>query len=94
MRNPQAAGEGHNLIAILQEHGYSEQLAMDEAGVMLQKCHEDWDEALLKLPTWGSEVDEQVRRYVSLCCNIAVGSMRWSYERLCIFFARTRLRGF
>lgn len=80
MRNEQAFGVEHNLISLLMRKGHSEQEAMDRTGELMEKCQREWDDAIANLPSWGEEVDKEVRRYIDACSDVARANMHWSFK--------------
>jgi hypothetical protein len=48
----------------------------------MEKCQRDWDEALLKLPSWSKNVDQEVRRYIGACRDVARANLHWRYVHM------------
>ncbi|KAK2466649.1 hypothetical protein APHAL10511_000907 [Amanita phalloides] len=71
----------HNLVYVLMHHyGHSLQGAVDHAGEMWKQTMEKFIEDERKLPSWGPEVDDMVKKYVSGLRDWAVGSLYWSFR--------------
>lgn len=59
------------------KQGRSEQEAMDKTGDIMVQCQEDWDHAVAALPSWGTQYDTEVKRYLDACRDVAKANMRW-----------------
>jgi hypothetical protein len=71
----------HNIVSsIIQEHG----LNVPEAMRWLEEFGQDRIKVFLdgieKLPSWGSEIDENVRKYIDSIGYVVRGADAWSYE--------------
>lgn len=72
-------GEELSVIGILRAQGYSLQEAMDEAGRMIQQRYRRWYMALADMPSWGSQMDRVVLKYLDGLRGIVLGSLLWSF---------------
>lgn len=75
----QIEGEELSVIGILRAQGYTLQEAMDEAGRMIQQRYRRWYMALADMPSWGSQVDRVVLKYLDGLRGIVLGSLLWRY---------------
>ena len=55
---------------------------MDEAGRMIQQRYRRWYMALAEMPSWGSEMDRIVLKYLDGIRGIVLGSLLWR----CVYF--------
>lgn len=60
--------------------GYSEQGAMDKTGELMEDCQRDWEEAINNLPSWDKQTDQEVRRYIDACKDVARANLHWSFK--------------
>jgi hypothetical protein len=75
-------GVEHNIICLLKRQGFSEQEAIDKTGDLMDICQRDWSDALAKLPSWGEQVDQEVRRYIDVCRDVARANLNWRYVHM------------
>ncbi|KAI0706366.1 terpenoid synthase [Earliella scabrosa] len=78
----QARGDDrHNLTTIIMhQFNVDVQEAFDKIGKWRQELTDQFLEAYGKLPSWGPEIDEEVRRYVDGMGNWVRGNIAWSFE--------------
>ncbi|TFK36365.1 isoprenoid synthase domain-containing protein [Crucibulum laeve] len=77
----QSRGDTHNMIVILMKyHGHNLQSAVDYVGDLCAQTIDTFSENKKKLPSWGSEVDDMVARYVQGLQDWIVGSLHWSFQ--------------
>ncbi|KAH7344353.1 terpene synthase metal binding domain-containing protein [Pyrenochaeta sp. MPI-SDFR-AT-0127] len=69
-----------NMTAACRLAGQSAQEAFDTLGALLEQRYIQWDQAIDRLPSWGTEVDVQVRRYVEGIQNIVQANISWSFR--------------
>jgi len=76
----QAAGHGaNNLITVIkEERGIGLQEAFDVAGQFFESDVKEFLECKGRLPSWDSEVDEAVSRYVAALETWVSGNLEWS----------------
>ncbi|KAI6127156.1 hypothetical protein F5141DRAFT_1085988 [Pisolithus sp. B1] len=60
----QAQGDIHNLVMILMYERLGLQNAMHQAGVYCKAALQRFEDNLIMLPTWGSDVDQKVAIYI------------------------------
>jgi phage-related minor tail protein len=58
-------------------NGSSAQDAFDQIASMVDARFVLWDENIRALPSWGDEVDAQVRQYVQGIQNIVQANLSW-----------------
>lgn len=75
------------MIAACRLAGQSAQEAFDTVGALLENRYSQWDQAINCLPSWGTEVDLQVQRYVEGIQNIVQANISWRYVALPIKYA-------
>ncbi|PVH92540.1 terpenoid synthase [Periconia macrospinosa] len=75
-----AFGVEHNLIRLLMRQGHSEQDAMNLTGELMENCQRDWEEAIADLPHWDAETNNEVRRYIDACSDVARANLHWSFK--------------
>ena len=56
------------------------QQAMDEAGLMINQRYMDFLRVRQLLPSWGAEIDIQVKLYVGALGSGVIGNALWSFE--------------
>lgn len=75
------------MIAVCRLAGHSAQEAFDTLGSLLEQRYIQWDQAIHDLPSWGADVDGEVRRYIDGIQNIVQANISWrcviSCVRLC-----------
>ncbi|PFH51684.1 hypothetical protein AMATHDRAFT_2790 [Amanita thiersii Skay4041] len=77
----QSRGDTHNMIVILMRyHNHTLQSAVDYVGDLCSKTIDRFIEYQKKLPSWGPEVDDMVKRYVQGLQDWIVGSLHWSFQ--------------
>jgi len=77
----QATGHGENnmITVIMKDRGIGLQEAFDVAGQIFEKDTKEFLEHKGQLPSWGSEVDDAVSRYVSAMEHVVTGSIEWCF---------------
>ncbi|KAK7690901.1 hypothetical protein QCA50_006003 [Cerrena zonata] len=79
-RKEEVVGGTHNLVAvIMNELDLDLQSAMDRAGQMCFSCITRFEADRRILPSWGSEIDQQVETYIQGLQSWIVGSLHWSF---------------
>ncbi|KDQ58520.1 hypothetical protein JAAARDRAFT_129042 [Jaapia argillacea MUCL 33604] len=77
----QSRGDTHNmLVIVMREKGLSLQGAVDFVASMTMQSIDRFYENCTALPSWGPEIDDQVRVYVDGLANWIIGSLHWSFE--------------
>ncbi|KAG7092988.1 Alpha-muurolene synthase [Marasmius oreades] len=77
----QARGDKHNMVVILMHHhGHTLQSAVNAVGTMCRETIDNFTETRKSIPSWNSEVDEMVERYVRGLQDWIVGSLHWSFQ--------------
>lgn len=77
----QAKGDTHNMIVILMKHrGLDLQSSVDYVGDMCKQSIDRFIAERDRLPSWGPEIDEQVKIYVDGLADWIVGSLHWSFD--------------
>lgn len=66
-----------NMTAACRLAGQSAQEAFDTVGALLEQRYIRWEQAIDRLPSWGAEVDAQVRRYIEGIQNIVQANISW-----------------
>ena len=70
----------HNIVAvIIEDKKLDLQSAVDYAGDLCKNCIARFDEARSQLPSWGPEIDLEVKRYGQGLQDWIVGSLHWSF---------------
>ena len=59
---------------------------MDEAGRMIQQRYRRWYMALADMPSWGSQMDRVVLKYLDGLRGIVLGSLLWRCAAPAPFF--------
>lgn len=73
--------EGNNIVTVLMEaNGFNLQEAVDRAGQLWGDLMNRFVEERKKLPSWGSDLDRDVNRYVDAIGHWVVGNICWSFE--------------
>lgn len=57
--------------------GKSPQEAFDTVGALLEERYLQWDQAIGRLPSWGGEIDFEVRRYIEGIQNVVQANISW-----------------
>jgi hypothetical protein len=65
------------VVAVARMRGASAQEAFDEIATMINERHVTWNKALKALPSWGREIDEQVRQYVKGIQDLVQANLSW-----------------
>jgi len=69
------------MIVILMKHrGLDLQPSVDCVGNMCKSSIDRFIAERERLPTWGPEIDEQVKIYVDGLADWIVGSLHWSFD--------------
>ena len=53
---------------------------MDEAGLMITQRYMDFQRLRKQLPSWGAEIDAQVKLYVDALASGVIANAVWSFE--------------
>lgn len=77
MRKELEDGVEHNLIKWLLDLGLTPQEAMDKTGAMLDACFAQWHANRAQVPSWGVEMDAQVKELLDIFRDLALGSLNW-----------------
>ena len=73
--------EGNNILTVLMEgKGFNLQGAADHAGVLFGDLMSRFIAERKKLPSWGTDLDRDVNRYVDAIGHWVVGNLCWSFE--------------
>lgn len=81
--------EGNNFITVLMKtENMDRQEACDFVGRYYEQLMDDFLSAKTSLPSFGSKVDIEVRRYIEACQHWPVGNLFWSFETPRYFGAR------
>lgn len=56
---------------------YSAQEAFDTVGSLLEERYLQWDQTIECVPSWGPDIDLQVRRYIEGIQNIVQANISW-----------------
>ncbi|KAI1277872.1 isoprenoid synthase domain-containing protein [Xylaria sp. FL0933] len=70
----------HNMIAAARLGGLGAQEAFDYVGNMLISRYERWEKAVGEIPSWGEEVDRDVRRYIKGIEDVIRANLYWSFN--------------
>ena len=65
------------MVAACRLAGQSAQEAFDSVGALLEQRYLQWDETIACLPSWGADVDVQVRRYIEGIQNVVQDNISW-----------------
>jgi hypothetical protein len=77
----QSKGDTHNMIpVVMNERGLDLQSAVDFVGEMCKSTIDRFISERDNLPSWGPEIDRQVKIYVQGLADWIVGSLHWSFE--------------
>lgn len=72
------------MIAACRLAGYSAQEAFDIVGSLLEQRYIQWDQAIQHLPSWGADIDGEVRRYIDGIQNVVQANITWRYVTSCV----------
>ncbi|CAF4278743.1 unnamed protein product, partial [Adineta steineri] len=56
------------------------QQAMDQAGQMVIDQYAEFERLRHELPSWGADIDSQVKQFVDSLANMIRGNLSWSFE--------------
>ncbi|KAJ3567287.1 hypothetical protein NP233_g6469 [Leucocoprinus birnbaumii] len=77
----QSKGDTHNMIpVVMNERGLDLQEAVDFVGEMCKSAIDRFIKERDSLPSWGPEIDRQVKAYAQGLADWIVGSLHWSFE--------------
>lgn len=65
------------MVAVCRMNGSSAQAAFDQIAAMVDARFVLWDQAVKALPSWGPEIDAQVRQYIQGIQNIVQANLSW-----------------
>jgi hypothetical protein len=68
------------ISVVMNDRGLDLQSAVDFVGDMCKKAYDRFQENREMLPSWGPDVDPQVKIYVNGLADWIVGSMNWSFH--------------
>lgn len=72
------------MIAACRLAGHSAQEAFDTLGSLLEQRYIQWDQAIHDLPSWGADVDGEVRRYIDGIQNVVQANISWRCVISCV----------
>ncbi|PVI02312.1 terpene synthase metal binding domain-containing protein [Periconia macrospinosa] len=75
-------GEGcpFNMTAACRLAGQSAQEAFNTLGALLERRYIQWNQSIHCLPSWGVEIDSEVRRYIVGIQNVVQANISWSFR--------------
>ncbi|KAJ3793697.1 isoprenoid synthase domain-containing protein [Lentinula aff. detonsa] len=77
----QSKGDTHNMIpVIMNHHSLDLQPAVDLVGQLCKQSIDRFMNDRAQLPSWGPEIDRQVKIYIDGLEDWMVGSLHWSFE--------------
>ncbi|KAH8103083.1 isoprenoid synthase domain-containing protein, partial [Cristinia sonorae] len=77
----QSKGDTHNMIVVVMKQYHLDlQSAVDFVGTMCKQAIDRFCQDRKDLPSWGPEIDAQVKTYVDGLADWIVGSLHWSFE--------------
>lgn len=77
----QSKGDTHNMIpVVMNQRNLDLQSAVDFVGEMCKSAIDRFIAERANLPSWGPEIDRQVKTYVQGLADWIVGSLHWSFE--------------
>jgi hypothetical protein len=79
-RKEECEGCPFNMTAACRLAGYSAQEAFDILGSLLEQRYIQWDQAIHHLPSWGADIDGEVRRYIDGIQNVVQANITWSFR--------------
>ncbi|USP77060.1 uncharacterized protein yc1106_04334 [Curvularia clavata] len=79
-RKEECEGCPFNMTAACRLAGYSAQEAFDILGSLLEQRYIQWDQAIDNLPSWGADIDGEVRRYIDGIQNVVQANISWSFR--------------
>jgi hypothetical protein len=68
------------ITVVMRQEGIDLQAAFDFVGDMCKRSIDRFSENLESLPSWGPEIDSQVRIYAHGLASWIAGSLDWSFE--------------
>lgn len=73
--------EGNNVLTILMKaEGMTLQQAADRVGVVFDELVQQHIALQAQLPSWGAEIDADVRKYISAMECWSIGNLHWSFS--------------
>lgn len=66
-----------NMVAVCRMNGFSAQEAFDEIASMVDERYIAWYENVNAIPSWGEEIDSDVRQYIQGIRNIVQANLSW-----------------
>ncbi|KAJ7633071.1 isoprenoid synthase domain-containing protein [Roridomyces roridus] len=76
----QSRGDTHNMIVILMKyHEHTLQSAVDYVGELCRETIDSFQRNRRLVPSWGTEIDSMVQRYIRGLESWIVGSLHWSF---------------
>lgn len=67
----------HNMVAVARMSGLGAQEAFDYVGNMLDSRYERWEEAIREVPSWGEEIDKDVKKYIQGVADVVRANLYW-----------------
>ena len=75
-----ARGDNHNMINVfMAKDGLTLQQAVDRIGDMCKQTIDTFVENQAQVPSWGDDIDKEVKLYVNGLKEWIVGSLHWSF---------------
>lgn len=65
------------MVAVCRANGLSPQKAFNTVGKLLEQRYQRWDEAEASVPSWGAEIDVQVRKYIEGIKCVVKANLNW-----------------
>ena len=77
----QSRGDTHNMIiVVMRERGLDLQGAVDFVGELCKQSIDRFEHDRHTVPSWGPEIDHDVRVYIQGLQDWIVGSLHWSFD--------------
>jgi hypothetical protein len=76
----QSRGDTHNMICVFMTNdGLDLQQAVDRIGELCKQTIDTFVENQARVPSWGDDIDQDVKLYVNGLQEWIVGSLHWSF---------------
>ncbi|KAF4984010.1 hypothetical protein FZEAL_715 [Fusarium zealandicum] len=69
-----------SMVAACRMTGQSPQQAFNTVGGLLEERYQDWNDSIRRLPSWGPDIDDQVRQYIEGIQNVVQANISWSFR--------------
>ncbi|KAF7563563.1 hypothetical protein G7046_g584 [Stylonectria norvegica] len=79
-RKEEAESVPHNMVAVCRMRGMSAQEAFNTVGGCLQERYRRWDVLETTVPSWGTQVDKEVRAYIRGIKCVVQANLNWSFK--------------